>query len=112
MKIWSCRLSDLGTGKKETDLITSDDSFTVSVLSLKPGQMEGCHVHRIMNELFYVLSGKTDFIVNKIRYTLEAGQMIYLETGDIHYQENVYHEEAKMLLVKTKLNINDYTELD
>ncbi len=112
MKIWNSRLSDLDIGEKETDLITSDDSFTVSVLCLQPGQTEKRHVHRIRNELIIILSGKTDFIVNQVRYTLEAGQMIYLETGDIHYQENVYSDEAKMLLIKTKLNINDYTELE
>lgn len=55
-----------------------------------PGQYVESHKHDTMYEVFYIQTGKVDFIVNGKRVKLIAGDCITIEMGEIHSQINCY----------------------
>ena len=97
MKIWDRKISELNMDQSKQELLSAEGGYTISLICFDRGQIERRHVHRIINEVFFVLGGRIDIIVDDCRYTLESGQMVYLEAGDIHSLENVYQEEARLL---------------
>lgn len=60
----------------------------------KPGQFVANHKHDSMYEVFYIQSGKVDFIVNEVKVTLVSGDCITIEEGEYHSQNNVYSEDV------------------
>lgn len=81
--------------------------FRFGLVRLGPGQSQKKHVHRLMDEVFYVIEGKTDFYVNEEKYTVEKGQVIHIEPEDAHYIHNSYGEPVKMVLAATRTEIPD-----
>lgn len=59
-----------------------------------PGQAVETHKHESMNEIFYIQSGKADFIVNDKKLTLIPGDCITIEQGEEHSMSNPYQENT------------------
>lgn len=64
---------------------------------LKPGQSVPAHKHDTAFEVFYILNGKAEFIVNDKKVELVAGDCITIEPGEVHPQSNPYDEDVKWL---------------
>ncbi|MGY5354669.1 cupin domain-containing protein [Wenyingzhuangia sp. IMCC45467] len=62
--------------------------------TFKPGDKVEAHVHKTMYEVFYIQSGKIDFIVNGNKTTVTTGDCITIEPGESHAQENNYLEDV------------------
>jgi len=71
--------------------------MTFSSATLKPGQSVESHKHDTMFEVFYVQSGRADFLVNDKKITLSAGDCITIEPGEMHSQNNPYNEDSVWL---------------
>ena len=65
--------------------------------TFQPGQSVEMHKHDTMYEVFYIQSGKVDFIVEGKKLTLEAGNCITIEQGEYHSQSNLYDEKVTWL---------------
>lgn len=62
--------------------------------TFKPGDKVEAHIHKTMYEVFYIQSGKIDFIVNGNKITVTSGDCIIIEPGESHAQENNYSEDV------------------
>ena len=58
--------------------------------TFKPGQAVATHQHKTMTEVFYIQSGKADFIVNNKKKTVVSGDCITIEPGEYHSMNNPY----------------------
>ncbi|MDP1834096.1 MAG: cupin domain-containing protein [Candidatus Moranbacteria bacterium] len=70
---------------------------TFGLATFKPGQSVPAHKHDTAFEVFYILSGKAEFIVNDEKIELTAGDCITIEPGENHPQSNPYDEDVTWL---------------
>ncbi len=68
-----------------------------ALVQFQPGQDFTAHYHNVMEENFYILSGKVDIVVDGKVNTLSPGQFIHIEPGEVHYVVNRYDETVKMV---------------
>ena len=72
--------------------------------TFKPGQSADTHIHVTMFEVFYVLSGKVEFVVNDKKMELTEGDCITIEPRENHSQSNPYNENVTLLYFKVAAN--------
>jgi quercetin dioxygenase-like cupin family protein len=70
---------------------------TFGMATFKPGQSVPAHKHDAAYEVFYILSGKAQFIVNGETIILEPGDCITIEPGEEHPQSNSFNENLTWL---------------
>jgi len=63
----------------------------------KPGQGVESHVHQDFDEIFYVLSGRAEFIVQDKRFEVVPGSCVVVEAGEEHSQMNLFKEDVKWI---------------
>jgi len=59
-----------------------------------PGQAVETHKHDTMYEVFYIQSGKAEFVVNDQKIIVLAGDCITIEQGEPHSMRNPYLEDV------------------
>ncbi|GGF77998.1 hypothetical protein GCM10011397_21240 [Wenyingzhuangia marina] len=62
--------------------------------TFKPGDKVETHLHKTMYEVFYIQTGKIDFIINEKKITAVAGDCITIEPNENHSQQNNYSEDV------------------
>jgi mannose-6-phosphate isomerase-like protein (cupin superfamily) len=67
---------------------------TFATATFKPGQSVETHTHETMYEVFYIQSGKAEFVVNDKKFEITAGDCITIEPGEKHSQNNPYDEDV------------------
>lgn len=72
-------------------------SIRLSHALLSPGQKASAHRHEGLCEVFYVLSGCGQMIVDNIDYPLEQGSCILVEAGELHELVNSGETEMAVL---------------
>ena len=65
---------------------------------LRPGEVATPHVHRIMEENFYVLKGKLQVEINGVTTIVEEGQMFHIEPGEFHKVSNPTDEYNEYII--------------
>ena len=55
------------------------------------------HYHNVMEEDFFILEGKVDIVVDGVKHTLSAGDLIHIEPKEVHYVKNAYDVPVKMV---------------
>ncbi|MEJ1222906.1 cupin domain-containing protein [Sediminicola sp. 1XM1-17] len=60
-----------------------------------PGQAVETHNHPTMYEVFYILKGRAEFVVNQEKVVLGVGDCITIEPGEWHSQSNPYGEHVE-----------------
>jgi quercetin dioxygenase-like cupin family protein len=55
-----------------------------------PGQAVETHKHDTMYEVFYIQSGKANFLVNNKKIIVVSGDCITIEPGEFHSMHNPY----------------------
>ena len=83
-----------------------------AIVQFQAGQDFKAHYHNIMEENFYVLEGKVDIEVDGAVHTLEKGQMIHVEPGEVHYVVNRYEDTVKMVSTLAPYQEVDKVEVD
>ena len=63
--------------------------------TFKPGQAVETHKHNTMYEVFYIQSGKAEFIVNDKKMILISGDCITIEQGELHSMNNPFLNKSK-----------------
>ena len=82
-----------------------------ALVRFMPGQDFPAHYHNVMEEDFYILSGKVDIVVDGRLNTLSAGQLIHIEPGEVHYVINRYDEPVKMVSTLAPYQETDKVEV-
>ena len=59
-----------------------------------PGQTVETHKHDTMYEVFYIQSGKAEFIVNDKKMIVIPGDCITIEQGEYHSMNNPFLEDV------------------
>lgn len=62
--------------------------------TFKPGQKVDLHKHDTMYEVFNVIKGKAEFIVNNKKVIVKKGDVITIEAGELHSQSNPFKKEV------------------
>lgn len=70
---------------------------TFGQATLKPGQSVDEHKHDTMFEVFYIQSGKAEFVVDGAKVIVKEGETISLEPGELHSQSNPYSKPVTWL---------------
>jgi len=65
-----------------------------SFATFKPGQFVETHLHKTMYEVFYIQSGKAEFIINGEKYIVQKGDCITIEAMEPHSQSNPFKENV------------------
>lgn len=87
-----------------------------AVVQFQPKQDFEPHYHEIMEENFFILSGKVDIVVDGVCHTLKTGDFIHIEPNEVHYVVNNYDEPIKMVSVlapfqqQDKCVVEDYNK--
>lgn len=82
-----------------------------ALVQFQPGQSFTAHYHNIMEEDFFILSGKVDVIVDGVVNTLSPGQLIHIEPGEVHFVINPYDEAVKMVSTLAPFQSSDKVEV-
>jgi quercetin dioxygenase-like cupin family protein len=71
--------------------------MTFGQATFLPGQMVEEHKHDTMYEVFYIQSGKAEFIINNKKILVEKDQVITIEPKELHSQNNPFVEPVTWL---------------
>ena len=71
--------------------------MTFGQATFQPGQSVEEHNHDTMFEVFYIQSGKVDFVVNGKKVVIKKGDVISLEPKELHSQSNPYSKPVTWL---------------
>jgi quercetin dioxygenase-like cupin family protein len=59
-----------------------------ALVQFMPGQDFKAHYHNVMEENFFILEGTVTITVDGKPHTLNPGQFIHIEPGEVHYIKN------------------------
>ena len=93
------------------DHICSTRDFRCELILLGPGESLTPRVHRIKDEVCFLLEGKLDAQVDGKCITLRPEDVLHIGQGEIHSLQNSYDRMAKMILISTEMNHSDTVEL-
>jgi quercetin dioxygenase-like cupin family protein len=91
-------------GEKVSYLATADDTngaFTFCEIATRPDGGPPPHKHAVMDEIFYVIEGRHDFLVGDKTETLEAGDALYIPAGTMHTFSNKSAATGRLLDIHT-----------
>ena len=74
---------------------------------LLPGEVVETHVHKIMEENFYVLHGKLKVEINGVETVIEEGQMFHIEPGEMHTVSNPTEDYNEYIIACAPYAEND-----
>jgi len=69
------------------------------IVRLLAGEVVAPHMHRVMEEDFYVLEGRVEIEVGGEVLTAEEGQFIHIEPGEPHRLENSGNIPVRLVVV-------------
>jgi mannose-6-phosphate isomerase-like protein (cupin superfamily) len=86
------------------------DCHSVAELVAEPGFAPTPHIHRLHEELFYVLEGTFDFLVGDETMRLGPGSFVEVPPGTVHDFCNVGPGVARLLGITTPGGLDSYFE--
>lgn len=93
------------------DHVCSTRDFRCEMILLGPGQGLSPRVHRLKDEVCFLLEGRLDFLIGEKIVTLESGDVLQIERGEIHSVRNDCDRMAQMILISTEMSLSDTVEL-
>jgi len=72
-------------------------SVRLSHALFKPGQKASAHSHSDLSEVFYVISGSGEFIVDGISHTVCEGSAFCIDPGEMHELQNSGNENLNVI---------------
>jgi mannose-6-phosphate isomerase-like protein (cupin superfamily) len=100
LQLWGATITFRATGA----------DHNVAELVAQPGFAPTPHIHRVHQELFYVLEGVFDFLVGDETTRLGAGGFVAVPPGVVHDFYNPGPEPARLLGIATPGGLDRYFE--
>lgn len=82
------------------------------IVQLLPGEIATPHVHKVMEENFYILEGTARFEVEEETEILTPGQFIHLDPGEKHKISNPGDVPMRMIVTATPTTEGDKYTVD
>lgn len=92
--------------------ICQTKEITISFEILAPGERQKKHVHRLIDEMYFVLEGKGFCYVNDDGIVIQKGDLILIEPNDIHFLVNESESCLKLLLISRRTKIQDIVTIE
>jgi len=86
----------------ERYLVTDNDTLkklVTSITELNPQHSTSGHKHVGQEEVYIFRLGKGEMEVNKKRFNVEAGDIIFIEDGDFHRVHNTSNSKLEFVCV-------------
>jgi len=77
------------------------------IVRLLPGETVPGHVHRVMEENFFVIEGKVTIKVGGAETEISEGSMLHIDPGEVHVVMNKQDVPAKMVITAAPFKEND-----
>jgi len=78
---------------------------------IEPGNATSNHIHRLTEEIYYILSGKGRMHLSKKEFIVGENGAIIISYGMEHYIENIGDNELLFLCCNTPPYTNEDTEI-
>ena len=85
----------------------SNQSLACSVIP--PGKNSAAHYHKVSEETLYILQGSGRMQVDERTFTVETGDVIFLEPGEIH---SLYNDSQTIELKQLAITAPPWSALD
>lgn len=76
-------------------------NFFCDVYCLEPGQEQKVHAHENEDKLYYVLSGRGEFVVGDETSELPEHKIVFAPAGEVHGVRNTSGERLTLLVFMT-----------
>ena len=83
-----------------------------ALVQFLPGEDFKAHLHKKMEENFYILEGEVDIVVDGVIHHLVPGQFIHIEPEEAHYVINNGTVPVKMVSTLAPFEKSDKYEID
>ena len=83
-----------------------------ALVQFNAGQDFQAHYHKIMEENFFILEGTVTIVVNDTPYTLNPGELIHIEPGEVHYVINKSNSIVRMIASLAPYTDGDKVEVE
>lgn len=80
--------------------ILKDNITDIGLLTYKPTQTTPNHMHKDLDEVFYVISGSGSIIINDEVILITEGDTIYSPIGETHGFNNTSSDDLVVLQIK------------
>lgn len=104
MKLIDSNQIDWSLGDSGVRYIVQGPDVEWGILKMKPGQSSkdyGLHIHHVVEETFYIISGTPKIIVEGVEHRLKPGVALTVEPYDHHNVVNDTDEDMVALFIKT-----------
>ena len=82
------------------------------IVRLKGGESFPNHIHKVIEEDFYILEGTVEFTINsKEKFVARPGDFIHVSPNNAHFLKNIGDTPAKAVFVKAPYNPHDKTDV-
>lgn len=81
----------------------------LQIVTIPPQTKQRIHFHDQQTEVFLVLSGTCDIVINETTYTANPGDAFICSPGDTHNLHNRTDSDFKLAVFKINLPENDDT---
>jgi len=82
-----------------------------ALVQFMPGQDFKAHYHEVMEENFFILEGTVTITVDGKPNTLNSGQFIHIEPGEVHYLKNESNAVVRMTACLAPFKEGDKVEV-
>ena len=91
-------------------LLLSDKAI-VKEEEMPPNTEESLHIHEHTEQLFYILEGEAEFIMEQELFVLKAGNAISIKSGSAHKIANRSLQKLRFLVCSFPGNVSDRIEI-
>lgn len=96
--------------------LLKSERLSVIQEKMPPGTAEQLHCHRFSQQVFYILSGKANFMFNETTLVVEQNQSLHIPPGTLHNISNNGKADLDFLVISEppshgdRIDIVDYNE--
>lgn len=87
---------------------TTNGSFTLAEASVPPGGGPPPHIHKNLDEAFFLLFGELEFLNGERTFLAGEGDFVFVPRGTRHRFRNVGKHVARMLFMFTPGGMEDF----
>jgi quercetin dioxygenase-like cupin family protein len=100
-------------GEHVTIKLTAQETggnFSLVEVESSPGGSVPPHLHRAMDEIFYILEGQYEFLLDGTPQTVNAGGTVYIPRGTVHGFRNLTAGKSRLMNMHTPAGFEKFFE--
>lgn len=89
--------------------LSAQGNLSVKLETIAPAAGEQLHLHHQVQQVFYILKGEAEFVLNNTIHHLTTGNFINVAPGTIHQIRNSSQNDVTFLVISSPPVMNDRT---